>query len=420
MLILSLLFYGGCSSVEPEVEKEVPQSGRDLVRQALNPSKVNPTVLKKSGIIATAFSSTKIDPTKPLKGLDPNGKHGGESFNMELRDGTRVGGLLFEYDNEAGGPSPLIMASFGFLQDRWGSEAAKFYELYIEDPIDRIPAHVLILDHPTAGPFMANNGHLSMGSYDDARMWIEVAEKIRQDRVFSGIHLLGVSMSGQTVVHALIEDKRLGLGLFRSGMAFSIAPDFCQVPGRQLAQFKTPEGTENPWKADCLTVRKSGGSDGIQGKALWVLVNKQFVPHYHEVHPEDEELDIKSVDVAIFVREACDKRITFLRKQDSATWNNRDFSLATLESFMATTRIAHLIDRVETPLVLVSCLDDPAVDHRLFEEVVLAAVGNPWIAAYETKNGGHFAFNMVYGKDYIGRIIRLMLEPRVIDTWNVR
>ena len=420
LFILSLLFYGGCSLVKPDIEKEAPQSGRDLVCQALSPSRVNPTVLKKSGVVATAFSSTTIDPTKPLKGLDPNGKHGGEPFNMELRDGTRVGGLFFEYDNETGGPSPLIMASFGFLQDRWGSEAAKFYELYMEDPEDRIPAHVLILDHPTAGPFMANNGHLSMGSYDDARMWIEVAQRIGQDRVFSGIHLLGVSMSGQTVVHALIEDKRLGLGLFRSGMAFSIAPDYCQVPGRQLAQLKTPEGTENPWKDGCRTVHMNGGADAMQAKALLALINKQFVPHYHEAHPEDREFDIKSVDVPVFLRKACDKRISFLRKQNSATWSKKDFSLASLESFMTTTRIARVIGRVETPLVLVSCHDDPAVDHRLFEEVVLAAADNPWVAAYETKDGGHFGFNVVYGKDYLGRIIRLMLEPNVLDTWNVR
>ena len=419
LLILSLLFCGACSSVEPAIEKEVPQSGRALVLHALSPSQVNPTVLKKSGVVATAFSSSTIDPTKPLKGLDPRGKHGGEPFNMGLRDGTRVGGLFFEYHNKTGGPSPLIMASFGFLQDRWGSEAAKFYELYMKDPEERIPAHVLILDHPTAGPFMANNDHLSMGSYDDARMWIEVAQRIGQDRVFSGIHLLGVSMSGQTVVHALIEDKRLGLGLFRSGMAFSIAPDYCQVPGRQLAQLKTPEGTENPWKGDCLNVHKNGGAYAIQAKALLVLINKQFVPHYREVRPEDETIDIKSVDVAVFLREACDKRISFLREQDAATWSKKDFSLASLESFMTTTRIARAIDRVETPLVLVSCLDDPAVDHRLFDEVVLAAADNPWVAAYETKDGGHFGFNVVYGKNYLGRIIRLMLEPNVLGTWNI-
>jgi hypothetical protein len=309
------------------------------------------------------------------------------------------------------------MASFGFLQDRWGSEAAKFFRLYIKDPEDRIPAHVLILDHPTAGPFLANNGHLSMGSYDDARMWIEIAQKIRQDREFSGIHLLGVSMSGQTVVHALIEDKRLGLGLFRSGMAFSIAPDFCQVPGKQLSQLKTPEGTENPWKADCLSPEKTGLSDRVQADAVLVLIKKQFVPHYAEAHPEGDELVIKSVDAAVFLREAFDERISYLRKRGGDTWNKKDFNLADLDAFMASTRIAGVINRVKTPLVLVSCLDDPAVDHRLFAEVEEAAVGNPWVVAFETKDGGHFGFDVVYGKDYLGGIIRLMLEPGVLDTW---
>lgn len=418
LFILCILFYDACSFVKPQIEKERKQTGLERVYQALSPPQANLKLLEKSGIAATARSSTRLDPNKPLSELDPRGKHGGEPFEMELRDGTRVGGIFFEYENENGGPSPLIMASFGFLQDRWGGEAAKFYKLYMKDPKDRIPAHVLILDHPTAGPFMANNGCLSIGSYDDARMWIEVAKEISQDRVFSGIHLFGVSMSGQTVVHALIEDKRLGLGLFRSGMVFSIAPDSCQAPGKQLSRLKTPEGTENPWQADCLTVRRKTLSDGIQGEALWILIKKQFVPHYRVAHPGGEELDIKSVDVAVFLRKACEERISFLREQDTDTWNHKDFSLADLESFMATTRIAEVIDRVRTPLVLVSCLDDPAVDHRLFEEVVLAAADNPWIAAYETKDGGHFGFDAVYGKDYVGRIVRLMLEPEVLCTWR--
>jgi hypothetical protein len=72
------------------------------------------------------------------------------------------------------------MASFGFLQDRWGTEAAKFYELYIKDESYRIPAHVLILDHPSPGPFLTNNGVLSMGSYDDAQMWIEMARHFKK------------------------------------------------------------------------------------------------------------------------------------------------------------------------------------------------------------------------------------------------
>ena len=90
---------------------------------------------------------------------------------------------------------------------------------------------MLLLDHPTAGSFAAANGDQRIGSYDDARMWIEVARHLRRTLEPSSIHLYGVSMSGQTVVHALAEDACLGLGLFASGMAVSMAPDFQEGPG---------------------------------------------------------------------------------------------------------------------------------------------------------------------------------------------
>ena len=77
-----------------------------------------------------------------------NGSHGGKPFSLTLTDGTRVGGLLFLLPAAGDEPKPLLMASFGFLQDSWGTRAAKFYELYLKESSHRLPAHVLILDHP--------------------------------------------------------------------------------------------------------------------------------------------------------------------------------------------------------------------------------------------------------------------------------
>jgi hypothetical protein len=220
------------------------------------------------------------------------------------------------------------------------------------------------------------------------------------------------------VVHALIEDARLGLNLFDSGMAVSIAPDFQKAPGKQLAQLKTPKGVENPWMGYYKTVPKKSFVDMIQSQGLWMLMKKQFVPHYRYVKPADTEFDLKRRDVAVFLRKAFDNRITLLREHNPKTWNRKDFSLEDLDAYMASTRIAGVIDRVHTPLVLVSAFDDPAVQRTMFEEVVLAAESNPWIAAFETEQGGHFGFNMPYGKDYIGGIIRLMMDPQVLRNWN--
>jgi pimeloyl-ACP methyl ester carboxylesterase len=417
-----ILFYG-CTISQPKEEVEKPTlSGREVVLQALEP-KAEQTRARScfGGVITTALSSSSLNPVHPLKRLDPEEEANKDRiFNIKLHGGTEVGGLFFEYDDGTVLPKPLLIASFGFLQDRWGTEAVKFYELYLEDPVQRIPAHVLILDHPTSGPFLANNTHLSMGSYDDARMWIEIAQSLRNILDITTIHLFGVSMSGQTVVHALIEDKRLGLGLFDSGIAVSIAPDFQQSPGKQLARLETPEGVENPWRHSKEDLHNETLTDKIQSHAIWLLIDEQFIPSYRWIRPEDEEFEIKPKDVAVFLRQAYEDRITFLREQHLIpdTWNHKDFSLENLELFMFTTRIAGVADRVQAPLVLVSSEDDPAVESWMFVEVLEAAEDNPWIVSYETERGGHFGFDIAYGKDYLGKIIRLMLDSEVISNWK--
>jgi len=77
-----------------------------------------------------------------------------------------------------------------------------------------------------------------------------------------------------------------------------------------------------------------------------------------------------------------------------------------------------VIDRVRTPLVLVSARDDPAVPRARLLEVLRAAGDNPWIAARETRRGGHFGFHVSYGADYLGDVLRLMITPEVLRNWT--
>ncbi len=418
-VVLLAIFLGGCCTTGTNPPSPAAQSGRELILQALKPPDKH-LFLLNNGTVSTAVSSSALDSWELLKHLDPQGTPGSSPLRLTLADGTVVEGLFFEYVSGNTDPKPLLMASFGFLQDRWGTEAAKFHELYLKNPSQRIPAHVLILDHPTAGPFLANNGHLSMGSYDDARMWIEVAKHMKDRMNFSGVHLFGVSMSGQTVVHALIEDKRLGLNLFDSGVAVSIAPDFQQAPGKQLALLKTAEGVENPWKAFFKPAPQKTLCDDIQCAVLGTLIKKQFVPHYRFTNTADAGFDLEPNQVAVFLRKAFEDRIAFLRKNTAATWDTDDVDLDDLDAFLASTRIARVIARVRTPLVLVSSFDDPAVKHTMFAEVMQAAGDNPWVAAYETDHGGHFGFDVVYGADYLGNVIQLLMTPRVLGAWNVQ
>lgn len=422
LFIQFALILSGCSASQPHLLVDKPlSSGRKLVLEVVKPDEKNANLIGKfGGLVTTAFSSAEFGLQEPLKRLDPNEQVNQERiYTVELSDGTRVGGLLFKYHGRSKRPTPLLMASFGFLQDRWGIEVAKFFDLYLKDSRDQIPAHVLFLDHPTSGPFLAYNGHLSMGSYDDARMWIEIAQRLKGEMAITNIHLLGVSMSGQTVVHALIEDKRLGLDLFDSGMAFSVTPDFREAPGKQLAQLETSAGVENPWQRRGKNLPPKTILDEITDLAIWILVEDQFIPSYLQVTREDKNFEIPQDEVALFFRKAYEDRIAFLQEQHvtADTWNHKDFSLENLDLFMATTSMANVIDRVQTPLVLLNSRDDPAVEHRTFQELVQVAKGNPWVLGYETKRGGHFGFDVAYGKDYVGRIIQMMLDPELLRNW---
>ncbi len=418
LLAAILLVAQGCVRPPTPVERlsgPMPSTGRDQVLLSLEPWLERNRL---GGILSTLISSISyaLNVVTPADVQRWRAESGFEEFKLELADGTWVGGLLFEYDDGSPDPKPLLMGSFGMFQDRWGTESRKFYDLYLEDPERRIPAHVLILDHPTAGAFFANNEQLSVGSYDDARMWMEVARFLRSKTEFSGIHLFGVSMSGQTVVHAVIEDKRLGRDLFDSAIAVSIAPDSRAEPGGQFARLPTRDGVENPWKRGRGGVDESPGLAGLNRVGIWVFIKRLFLPSYRLALP-DGDLQLERRDLAVFLRQACEARVSFLRERRPRTWN-REFSLEDLEGFMTTTRIADVIDRVRTPLVLLSAHDDPAVPRARFEEVLRAAGDNPWIAAHETRRGGHFGFHVNYGADYIGDVLRLMISPEVLRSWT--
>jgi predicted alpha/beta-fold hydrolase len=89
-----------------------------------------------------------------------------------------------------------------------------------------------------------------------------------------------------------------------------------------------------------------------------------------------------------------------------------------LPRYIVSTRIAGVIDRVRTPLLLISSEDDPAVASEAFREVTAAAAGNPWVLSVETPEGGHFGFDVPYGAGYLEDLIELMLSPRVLASWT--
>jgi len=399
----------------PMKEIQVPAHGRERVLQILEApparQRVDPLqmVLSKPAVIRNPVPSR----------ISPDGMQPGRPFRVVLRDGTIVGGLFFPHPGDEDRPRSLLLAAFGFLQDRWGQAATAFFARHLREPAARIAAHVLILDHPSAAPFLVANGSLSVGAYDQARMWIEVGRHLDRQMPLDGIHLFGVGISGQTVIHALIEARRLGLSLFRSGIAVSIAPDFLRYPGGALALFEPPAGRQNPWQTGHMRSRRTGRTERLQQQVLQARIDAQFLPHYRAINPQHSSFRLEPAEIPLFFHKAFENRLMVLRRQDvrSSPWN-AEFRLEDLKAHLQSIRIAPIIDRVQTPLVLLNAADDPLIPQADFLRIAGRAAKNPWVICHLTEAGGHAGFDTVYGDAYLRRILQVVTDPDVLRNWR--
>lgn len=419
MLLTGVLFaalaigIAGCAGFA-EKERQPSPYGRGRVLRALEPPRIDPSEPPENQSTLPAETRILVPEGFPTDLPMP-----GRPFQLTLRDGTIVGGLFFPHPEDNGSAKPLWMVGFGFLQDRWGEAAARFYQRHLQRPENRIDAHVLILDHPSAAPFLAANGMLSLGAYDDARMWIEIGQHLRRRLPIGGIHLLGIGLSGQTVVHALLEDRRLELRLFESGIAVSVVPDSRRYPARPLALIDPPPGRKNPWDHFWIRFRTSSNSERLQQRILVTRIDNQFLPHYRRLNPEHTGFRLAHEQIPIFFHQAFDNRLAVLREQQIRIhpWNP-EFSRKDLNAFMRTTRIRSLVSRIGTPLVLLHAANDPVVPASDFAEVARAAAGNPWVISRTTTYGGHADFDAAYGKDYLRSLLMVARDPDVLRNWR--
>jgi hypothetical protein len=412
LLSVLMLLLTGCT-VRPPQEDRITAYGRGQVIRALEPPQPRDSGDRKDNGLA---SPRKPDPAETFR---PGNPPSGRPFELTLRDGSRVGGLFFPHPEGTSPARPLWIAGFGFLQDRWGKAAVRFYRHHLQRPEDRIDAHLLILDHPSTAPFLAANGMLSLGAYDDARMWIEIGRYMQKQQSFRGIHLLGAGVSAQTVIHALVEDLRLELRLFESGIAISPVSDLQRYPARPLGRFETPPDVENPW----LTLRgrflPPDPWEQRQKHLLEDMVENQFLPHYRDINPGHTSFGLPPNEIPIFFRKAFENRLAVLRNRQFQTkpWNE-EILLVDLDAFMQSSRIGPLVGWVRTPVVLLHAADDPIVPQSDFRKLGRSAANNPWIIWRLVENGGHAAFESAYGTDYLRNLLEVLQDPDILRNWR--
>jgi predicted alpha/beta-fold hydrolase len=232
-------------------------------------------------------------------------------------------------------------------------------------------------------------------------MIIEVAEQIRDQNALQvdveDINLLGVSMSGSAVVHALYEDQRLNKKLFRSGVIFSAAYNLMDIPGKQMRNF-IDKDQYNPWKD--LTPLSSGKLSNFGVKKLFNQYRKisllkdssrPFVPRNNELGQ-------------MFYRSYI-KRIEFLKKNPGENWNPA-ISLDSFEDYLRTSNLLTLNLDLKTHLVAVHSKNDPAVPFSQFDRFNKMYAENPNVETHAIKYGGHFGYTVTYGRDWIAALVK--------------
>ena len=285
----------------------------------------------------------------------------------------------------------MLLATFGFLADRWSKAAAQFVRDHVE--ADPIASHVLIVDHPSSAAFLATNGELSIGGRDEGQMLLDVARQLRSGQAEAlglavrSYHLLGVSLGGLGVLNAIDEDRRSSDRVFASAVTFS---------GVTRLDDASPEALVR----NGSFIARAGGRDGF---SLAAFVNhrifKDLVRHFRTIYSElaGKDLAWSDADTARRLHELFDKRAMRLGEPGG------------LRAYMAATNLCSLGGESEIPIALIHAKDDPLVPVSHVRCVEDKATNNPNVAVYVTNNGGHWGFARTYGRDWVATVINRAL-----------
>jgi predicted alpha/beta-fold hydrolase len=228
-------------------------------------------------------------------------------------------------------------------------------------------------------------------------MIVEIAETLKKEKPSRRIYLLGISMGGNGVVHALLEADRRKESLFSAALTFSAAAQLSITPGWQLSSFEMPEGQKNPW-GDTL----GSGKTSIYKMAVSRLIT-QFDQIVHQSN--HQKFDLADDQVPVFFYNAFESRLKFLRTQPTT----EGLDLSSVETYSYSCNLSHWITKVKTPLVMIHAADDPSVAYQQFQELEFLGKKNPNILFVGLENGGHWGFVEAFTARWVADIINRAL-----------
>ncbi len=342
----------------------------------LLPRAVKRGVIGRSGILSSGAANHRPMLPGEARAL------GYKEALFQLPDGTSINGLL----RDAGQGSRVVIASPGFLSDRYGNPARSFARAAHR----HLEGTVLILDHATSAPFIAANG-ASWSGPDEGYILTEVAKQLREERGYasSAIGLFGISTGGLGVMHALY---RGGPEIFQFGLTFSAVSD----PKPALPYALRTLHWEGPL-GPCP-------ERGRRHLATYLGLQGLLPPMWRKLG----EAGIKTKrDLVLAFRDSERYRnkglVGELFKPYQGDGLHTDVNGSGLESMQYLDRCdaVPLVDRIAVPLRLVHARNDPSIGIDHFDRVMDAARRNPNVSGECTPRGGHNGFRARYGDKWI-------------------
>ena len=307
---------------------------------------------------------------------------------LQLPDKTILRGFLAVKPGRE--KRPLVIFRCGiFCSSGDPSDQVMLMHLFDEGPFN-----VLTVANMTGADFVRDNGYIALSGLDEGRQLIEIGKLIRHsplNRQMSSMHMIGISLGGQGIFYASqMNDNNPGPDgrpLFASALAISPVVDL---------HSSVNDLFDDPLKGR-FAKRMFFGEIGVVDMSL-PLIGRIFA------NPDISANQIPSKVAQLAFDHYALLSPSWLMKPFEGThfynvddfWSVNDF-------------VKYNTTPLKTPLLAIAADDDIIVNTKHNTERLVAAINAKApssLAAITIPHGNHGAFDMVYGWDIAGTIIR--------------
>jgi predicted alpha/beta-fold hydrolase len=358
-------------------------SGLSLAAELKNGPQSEPALVGIVPILATAAPNLKALPSSVITD---------HQKRFTLADGTVISGLYFKADQESSeAPIPLFLANFGLFSDEYSAPISFFVNSLVLT--GKLKADVMIVDSVTSGEFYALNQEMGLGGYDEGRILVELADSFRsEENSVRPTYLFGVSLGGNAVIQALLEDQREGGQRFKGAISFSGVLDEEKSSQQLMTSF-----------GHSLSEMQSGHL-GVQGlviaNSLLLSLNSTLThesPGAHALWPWQ---------VGDFYYQAFQKRLNRLSKTvDDHSWNPSVQTDSVEDYVHSSSDLIQNVNQLKVPLIVIHSKNDPIVPFSEFKAFQKEQMANPEVLTHSTFFGGHWGFFDTYGADWVNEWI---------------